>query len=378
MSIYTSRIEKIEKLAREENLCGLVVDGQSNIFYLTGYRGAGVLAYREDGGVKLYVPMLEYLNAYDSLVESGIDHLVEIVIATPYKLPGEMAPQREGFRVENKGFYEAVAVYVSEECKKVGYTTNTLPLYQNLEKTNVELRDISKKIWSWRVVKEQWELERMTRALEVAEYALNEALDILREGVSELEVAATIEYEIKRYGAESTSFPTIVAFSENTVYPHATPSRRRILSENTPVLIDLGARYMGYSSDTTRTLFIGTPSKEFLKTADAVLEALYSAAELAIDGEKAGSLDAAARRVLEKHGYSSYFIHSLGHGIGIDVHEEPRLSHNSDYTLREGMVVTIEPGVYLRGRYGIRIENMVIIGKRKPKILNKYPEDVYR
>ncbi len=378
MSIYTSRINRVEKLAGEEKLCGVVVDGQSNLFYLTGYRGAGILAYREDSGVKLYVPMLEYLNAYDSLVESGIEHLVEVVIATPYKLPGEMAPQKEGFRVENKGFYEAVATYVSTNCSKVGYTTNTLALYQNLEKTGVELLDVSKKIWSWRVVKEQWELERMTRALEIAEYALNEALDILREGVSELEVAATIDYETKRYGAESTAFSTIVAFSENTVYPHATPSRRRILSENTPVLVDLGAKYMGYSSDTTRTLFIGNPDKEFLKVADAVLEALYSAAELAVDGEKAGNLDAVARRVLEKHGYASYFIHSLGHGIGIDVHEEPRLSHNSDYILREGMIVTIEPGVYLRGKYGIRIENMVVVGKRKPKILNKYPEDIYR
>ncbi|MET1128695.1 MAG: Xaa-Pro peptidase family protein [Thermoproteota archaeon] len=377
--VYKSRLSKIEAYIEERGHCAAIVEGQSNVAYFTGYRGAGYLVHVAGEGAKLVVPMLEYLNAYDALASVELEDVVEVVVAKPYPLPRGMAPEMEGFRVVDHKPLEAVAKLLGD-CSSVAaavYYTDTAEALSTAApgaKLDTNLRS---EVEKWRSVKEPWEVEHIKKALRITENAFMEAVSQLDYGVSEAELAGIIEYSFRLQGSEGVAFPTIVAFGANTVYPHASPSQARRLTRPTPVLIDLGARYEGYASDMTRTIYFGSPDQEFRSVAEAVREALLEAVDKVSSGVEAGEVDAAARRVLERYGLSSYFIHSLGHGVGLDVHERPRVSHSSKEQLVEGMVITVEPGVYLRGKFGVRIENVVLVAKRKAQVLTALPEDLW-
>jgi len=276
-----------------------------------------------------------------------------------------------GQKLLQKSLVESIIYLVGEDAK-TGTDLNSLVLYQELSK-KLQLVSIAKRIARMRMIKEPWELERIKVAVSIAEEALHAAIESLDYGVSEQEVAGVIEYTFRALGADDHSFPPIVAFGENTVYPHAVPSKRRRLRPGMPILIDLGAVYEGYCSDMTRTLVLDEGPEGFVEAAEAVLEAVNEAIDLAGPGVKAGELDARAREVLRRHGLGYYFNHSLGHGVGIEVHEEPRVSFRSDTVLEPGTVITIEPGVYVPGKYGIRIEEMIVITKRGAEQLTRYP-----
>jgi Xaa-Pro aminopeptidase len=195
-----------------------------------------------------------------------------------------------------------------------------------------------------------------------------EVLPQVRPGVLEQDLAGEIEYRMHRKGAEGAAFETIVASGPRSAYPHARASSKA-LQESELVIFDLGAIVNGYAADMTRTVFLGEPNRRVRSLYSAVLKAQGGAVRAVQDMTPAGAIDSAARRILAKHGLARYFAHSTGHGVGLEVHEQPRLGKRQTTRLRSGSVVTVEPGVYLPGFGGIRLEDTVLVGPGAPEIL---------
>ena len=211
-----------------------------------------------------------------------------------------------------------------------------------------------------RSVKSNWEVENIKKALQIAEKSLME----LEFSGTEVELAAKLEYNMRINGSERASFETIMASGARTSLPHGTPTPHEIES---PVLIDWGAVYNNYSSDTTRTIIETEKQEEIF---NIVLDAQKTAIKSIKPGVKSCEIDAAARDVITEYGYGDSFIHSTGHGVGLEIHESPSLSKNDEGKLEKEMVVTVEPGIYLEGEFGVRIEDMVLI-KNRAIVLNK-------
>jgi Xaa-Pro dipeptidase len=372
-SCFRGRTGKLAKLLEERGACSIIVTSPGNTFYFTGFRD-GILVYSRDGAI-LLVPALEYLRARETVEAEGLD--VEVVAYKPYGLPDELVlDARGGARVISGSVEDALRQFIPKDCRKLLYDRLDSSMYVKLSK-DYSLTDVGRDISLIRAVKEPCEIERIEEAVRIAEQALNKALSSLEPGVSETEIAGVIESEMRSLGAEDHAFPPIVAFGANTVYPHAQPSPRRRLEDGQPVLIDLGAVYKGYHSDMTRTIDYGGVGDEFTSTLRAVLEAVDAAIEAVKPGARIGDVDLAARRVLEKNGLHKYFIHSLGHGVGVEIHEYPRVSMDNNDKLLEGMVITVEPGVYIPDKFGIRVEEMVLVTSRGARLLTSFPREIW-
>jgi Xaa-Pro aminopeptidase len=220
-----------------------------------------------------------------------------------------------------------------------------------------------------RRIKSEAEIALTVDALRLAEKAFYEVLETLRPGMTEKQVAWSMEKAMREAGAQGLSFPVIVASGPNSALPHAVPTDRK-LGRGEPILIDWGARLNEYCSDTTRTLTLGPPDNQFKNVFDTVV----AAREMAIDAIRAGAsgtaVDKIARDHIEKNGFAGKFGHSLGHGTGLAVHEGPRLSPIKDDRLEAGMIVTVEPGIYIPGWGGVRMENQVVVRQDHAQVLN--------
>ncbi len=264
----------------------------------------------------------------------------------------------------------------------INFDQTTLTDYSGYKKLGVRILDGTNTIKNARAIKTKDELSIIARANAITFEAYQAALQCLRVGISELDVAAVIKAKMLELGAEGTSFDTIVAFGKNSAVPHHETGDTR-LTQNTVVLIDTGAKYKGYSADLTRTVFFGTPTERFTYCYNAVLKANLTAEAKITDGTPASVADSYARGVLKEYPLSvasndngrdktgasntlaDFFTHSLGHGIGLDIHEYPTLSPKGDAILKNGMVFSVEPGVYIEGEFGVRIEDSVtLIGGR--------------
>ncbi|MCF0145041.1 MAG: aminopeptidase P family protein [Eubacterium sp.] len=234
-------------------------------------------------------------------------------------------------------------------------------------------KPLDQRISRLRSVKTTEELTCLEKAESIGDAAFSEIPGILRPGMTEKEVAAELEYRMKKHGAEGVSFSTIVASGVHSSMPHAVPTDKK-LETGDFVTMDFGCMYEGYCSDMTRTVVIGKASDQQNRIYDIVLEAQKAC----LDGLRAGitgkEADALARTVICKAGYGEYFGHGTGHGVGLYIHEEPRLSPSDLTVLEEGMVVTVEPGIYLPGFGGVRIEDMVVITKTGCRNLTKSPK----
>jgi Xaa-Pro aminopeptidase len=220
-----------------------------------------------------------------------------------------------------------------------------------------------------RSCKEPGELAAMQRAIDVAEASFKALRKTLRVGQTELEVAARLEYEMKTGGASGAAFGTICAEGPNAALPHAHAGSRK-LKKGSALLVDWGARVGNYCSDLTRVLFIGSIPRKLGEVYRIVLEAQQSAIDAIRPGAKMCDVDAVARDFIKNAGYGDYFGHGLGHGLGLEVHEPPSLSWRSDEPMAEGMVVTVEPGIYLPGVGGVRIEDDVLVTAKGAKVLS--------
>lgn len=226
-----------------------------------------------------------------------------------------------------------------------------------------------------RAVKSEWEVRAMRRALRVAEAAFGAVRKCLQPGMTEQDVAAELDHQMRLRGAGGSAFASIVATGANAALPHAHPGRRK-LRNGQGVLIDWGARLGCYNSDLTRTLFLSSIPATWRRRYAAVLEAQLLAIGEIADGVSAAEVDATARQRLAGDGLAEQFSHSVGHGVGLDVHEAPTLSKRQQTPLRSGQVVTVEPGIYFPGKGGIRIEDMVWVGEARGRVLSRLPKDL--
>jgi len=225
-----------------------------------------------------------------------------------------------------------------------------------------------------RAVKDASEIQRLRDAARLGSEVMEEAIRLIKPGVTELEIAAEIGYRMRRKGASGESFEAIVAGGPRSALPHARPTERQI-GKNELVVLDLGAILRRYSSDLTRTVFVGKAPARVRGWYQAVLEAQAAARDAVRSGASCGSVDAAARNVLERKGLGRYFVHSTGHGIGLEIHEDPRIARDQKALLKSGQVITLEPGVYVEGVGGIRIEDDALVTPRGCEILTTAPRE---
>jgi Xaa-Pro aminopeptidase len=225
-----------------------------------------------------------------------------------------------------------------------------------------------------RAVKDASEIERIREAARLGSEVMEETIRLIRPGVTELDVAAEIGYRMRRKGASGESFEAIVAAGPRSALPHARPTSRQI-GKNELVVLDLGAILRRYCSDLTRTVYVGKAPARVRQWYRAVLEAQAAARDAVKSGASCGSVDAAARNVLQRKGLGRYFVHSTGHGIGLEIHEDPRIARDQKLLLETGNVVTLEPGVYVEGVGGIRIEDDALVTPRGCEILTTAPRE---
>ncbi|MCX7845037.1 MAG: Xaa-Pro peptidase family protein, partial [Dictyoglomaceae bacterium] len=226
-----------------------------------------------------------------------------------------------------------------------------------------------------RMIKDEIEIENIKKALDIAERALEKTLELVKPKIKEKDIAIELEYQMVKLGAEKPAFDTIVASGWRSALPHGRASNKEILPQEF-IVIDFGAFYNGYNSDITRTIFLGNPSEEELLIYNTVFEAQSKAEELIKEGINGEFVDKSARDIIHENGFGEYFGHGLGHGLGLEVHEKPRLAPKVEGMLKENMVITIEPGIYIPKKFGVRIEDIVVVRKDMGEILNSFPKEL--
>ncbi|NLP37962.1 MAG: aminopeptidase P family protein [Firmicutes bacterium] len=242
--------------------------------------------------------------------------------------------------------------------------------------SGIELQKPASPVEVLRRIKSREEIESIKKAQALTDAAFTYILDLVRPGVSERELALELEFYLRRQGASGLSFTMIVASGPRSALPHGTASEK-VLTVGDAVVFDFGCVVDGYCSDMTRTVFVGSVTDKQRQVYEAVLAAQEKALSVLRAGLTGRQADAAARDVLTELGFAGYFGHGLGHGVGREIHEAPRLSPLSEDILESGMVVTVEPGVYLPGEFGVRIEDMVVIGEDGIENLTKSTKELY-
>ena len=265
--------------------------------------------------------------------------------------------------------------------KVIGFEGNFVSfnmLNQLKERANKDLiwKDYSEQISKERVIKSKSEVEKIEAAISISDRAFNAVSKEIEVGMTEKEIAWEIEKEMRILGAESISFDTIVATGLNGSKPHHSPTNKQI-SNGEAITIDMGAKLNGYCSDLTRTIFIGKPDEKFKKIYNIVLRSQLISIETAKDGMTGEEIDKISRDIISEEGFGEYFGHSLGHGVGLEIHENPGVGPNSKNEITPGMVYTIEPGIYIDGWGGIRIEDMVLMTDNGNKLLSHAEKGSY-
>ncbi len=248
-------------------------------------------------------------------------------------------------------------------------------LYQRLQAQGTQLVPTQGIVLSLRMVKDREEIARLRRACAIAADALEELIDRLRPGMTEQDAAVWLEGRMREMGAEGAAFPFIVASGPRGSLPHAGASAR-VLQAGDMVTLDVGCRYLGYHSDITRTVGLGTPAAELRQIYEVVRQAQAAGIAAVRPGVLARDVDRAAREVIAAAGYGERFGHGTGHGVGLEIHEWPQVSTRSDDTLAVGMVLTVEPGIYLPGLGGVRIEDTVLVTADGAEVLTPSPKSL--
>jgi Xaa-Pro aminopeptidase len=273
----------------------------------------------------------------------------------------------------------AAKIIRRQRIKRIGFESGwtQYDAFQRLQEAlprSSSLVPIGRIIEERRMIKSAEEIDIIRRSVNLNSEAYSRVLKRIRPGVRELDIAAEIEFQMKVLGAEKPAFDTIVAAGPRAALPHAHPGSYR-LTGNELLLIDMGASLHGYCSDMTRTVHLGKPPKKIRDMYNAVLEAQLAGIAAVRPGVTAGKVDAATRNVLKKHKLDKAFIHSTGHGLGLEIHEPPRLGRNDLTPLAAGMAITVEPGVYIEGLAGIRIEDTVLVTQNGCEVLTPSPKE---
>ncbi|MEM1282951.1 MAG: aminopeptidase P family protein, partial [Chlamydiota bacterium] len=341
---YRSRIRNVQKYLKAKKLDGLIIENVLNIFYLTGLELSLGTLFVTQSSCRLVVD-----NRYYETCKKHSP--VPVNLSTQNWFPTFISQKRcdnihvVGFDSENTSYDQYLAH------KKI---MNNLKKETN-GKRKIQLKAVKNPIRSLRTVKDKDEIKALKKAAKLGSEGYDYVCSLLKSGISELDVAQQLEIFWKQKGSKGVAFESIIAFGANSSMPHYRPSRDK-LKKGQPVLIDIGVNLNHYHSDMTRVPFFGKPSKKMEEIYHVVLEAQEEAISLCAPGVGMSAIDAAARDLIASRGYGKYFTHSLGHGIGLEVHENPFFRKTEEIYLQEGMVITIEPGVYLPGVGGVRIE----------------------
>ena len=348
------RIEKLRKRFEGAGVDALYVTNPENRFYLSGFTGtAGALLLCRD---KSYL-ITDFRYVGQASRESPDYQVIEAAGESSEALPKLLSENSvlllglEGDHLTHNQF---------------------LALREKL--SGVELKNPAGLVEELRARKDKREIALIEEAVRLADEAFTEILPLIRPGVPEREVALQLEYSMRRLGAEGAGFKIIVASGYRSSLPHGVASPR-IMAQGDLVTLDFGAVCGGYHSDITRTVVLGKPEKKQREIYQLVLEAQMSAIASLRAGISASEVDRAARGIIERAGYGERFGHSTGHGVGLSIHEQPRLASKDQFLLEDGMVVTVEPGIYLPGWGGVRIEDTVLVVNGGCRVLTRSPKN---
>jgi Xaa-Pro aminopeptidase len=349
MTEFAERRQKVIAQFSDAKIDGLFVTAAPNVRYLSGFSGSnGALLLTPRQSVLLTDPRYTIRAAAES------DCKVQIAKSSLYKAGAELASR---LRLANLGFEQA----------RISYSS-----HQDLTRfagTAVKLKPVGPVVDKLRMVKSAAEIGRIRASVLTCSKAFERTISRLKPArTTEAELAAELDYQMRRLGAESAAFETIVAAGANAALPHAQPTSQA-LGTNRLLLIDMGAAQDGYCSDMTRVLHVGRPGQKAKALYRAVREAQEAALNAVQPGVPAAKVDRAARQVMTRHGLGRAFVHSTGHGLGLEIHEPPRLGRTDASLLEAGMVITIEPGGYLEGFGGVRIEDTVLVTENGCEIL---------
>lgn len=352
-STIFKRRKRVLELTSNSEYTAVLATTPENIFYLSGYWGEGFLLLNGSEAY-LIVPKLEFERASASALD------VNLIRADRGHL------MYEKLKEISKG--------------KIVYVDNPpVDKFSKITNSVKQVKSIPDIFYKARMVKDEEEVDRLFKGGVIMKRALSKAKEVIRPGLTEQFVAAEIAAEIMRSGANpiiyhSTISPIIVASGPNSAYPHAEPTNR-VIQKGDFVVVDIVLRFEGYVVDATRTFHVGPASDKEFEVYQAVLEAQRRGIEAISLGKTFGEIDKACRSYLAKVDFDEFFVHSTGHGIGIEVHEPPWIGPGKSERLERGMAFTIEPGVYLPGKYGVRIEDSIIMLDR-PSVLTEYTKSL--
>jgi Xaa-Pro dipeptidase len=351
------RIKALKKELASSNLDGYLSTNLKNVYYFTGFSS---LAEAEtliplDGDPILFIQELELENA-----KANSKNCIIEVAKKDETIVNKIASVIENLKPKRLGLDDLPASTYLGLVERFG----------SIEfKVDVDI------VWKLRMIKDDNEVRYIRKAAKLADAGMETALAMIKAGVREYQVAAEAEYAMRVAGSEGVAFDTLVASGPRSSLPHGICSDRKI-KEGDVVFVDVGATFNGYRSDITRAAIVGKPTMQQAKVYAAVLEAQEEAIKAIHANVSACEVDEVARRVLKKSDYENKFIHGLGHGIGLDTHEPPKLSPSSKDVLEMGNVITIEPGVYIPYKWGIRIEDTVLVLKKNAERLTKTQREI--
>ncbi len=346
-----------DKILGNLKIGALLITDPTNIKYLTGFCGVSL---REREAFVLVTHKKIYLLTYPVSLQENMPR------KTSYQLLLITSSQKLD--------YHLLKIIRQENINSLGFEKDNLTVGEYdlwSEKVKVNWVPTCGVIENLRIIKTEEEIKKIEKAAVLTDKAYNFIRSEIKYGATEKYLAFELEYFIRKKGAE-IAFPPIIAFDSHSALPHHQPSNAK-LKHNSLILIDLGAKVEGYCADMTRVLFFGAPVSRQAKIYETVLSAQKMALSQIIIGHSTGISDQTARKVIKQAGYPEY-PHGLGHGVGLDIHEAPRLRSDSQEILQENMVVTVEPGIYLEGVCGVRIEDLLVLKKSGLEILSKSPK----
>ena len=361
--LYRDRITRLRKRLREEDLDCVWIVQPENRRYLSGFRATDLQLIESSGSL--------LINEHDSL------------LLTDSRYTEEASREAVGFAVKTvqNGIIKGLAALLPDlGTKRLGFEKDYViwGIHQELEKElnslspPVELVPLDGVVEEMREVKDADERVALQASADLLSHVMGEIIDYLEPGLTELAVAWKVEKLAREGGAEDLAFSSIVASGPNSALPHAVPTDRR-LEQGEPVILDLGVKLNGYCSDMTRTVFLGAPSPTLKQIYRTVREAQAAAIREIRPGLETTFVDSLSRNLIKQAGFGDYFGHGLGHGVGLATHEGPRLGPRKPTILKKGMVVTVEPGIYLPGEGGVRLEEMVFLTGQGAEIMTRDP-----
>ncbi|MGM9520896.1 MAG: M24 family metallopeptidase [Oscillospiraceae bacterium] len=352
----TGNIKKISEAVKASGADAILITSAQNRYYATGFRSsAGELVIAASGDAALFIDARYFEEASSKITGAQ-------VIRTRTNAP---STDQVNEYIEKLGIRK-----LEVEDGELSYTK-----YMDYEnKLSAELVSGTKLLDELRAVKSREELDIMIKAQRIAEKSYNELLSVLSPDMTEKEVAAELTCRMLKNGAEDKSFDPIIVSGSLSSVPHGKP--RDIKLQRGFLTMDFGALYQGYCSDTTRTVCIGEPTEEMARVYDTVLKAQLAAIAGAKAGMKGRDIDAIARNVITDAGYGEYFSHSLSHSLGINIHEEPRCSPFTEAVIPSGCVISMEPGIYIPGKFGVRIEDVVYVTENGCEDITDLPKEL--